>query len=81
MTLARQSDSELQIIMGTIWERNSPSHIDVLNGLVVDYCLDQIRAGVEHHLEWHRRKDQPHLIEPGQPSDKWNPLVIGKNIF
>ncbi len=81
MTLDRQSDEELRIIMGTVWENNSPIHIDALNSLVVDYCLDQIRAGVMHHLEWHRHKDEPHLMEPGQPSDKWSPLVIGKNIF
>ena len=81
MTIDRQSEQELRIIMGTVWENNSPSHVDTLNDIVADHCLEQIRVGVSHHLEWHRHKDEPHLMVRGQPGDKWNPLVLDENIF
>ena len=80
-TIDRQNEQELMIIMGTVWAHNNPAPIDAMNKVVVDHVIPQIREGVKHHLNWQTSRDQPHLMERGQPGDKWNPLIIDDKIF
>jgi len=87
MSISRQNDKELEVIMGTAWAHNaqgvavSTREMSVLNEIVLDETLNQIRTGVAHHLNWHRLRDQPQLITPGVPGKSWNPLVMGDKIF
>jgi len=87
MTISRQNDKELEVMMGTAWAHNaqgvaaSASEVTVLNEIVLGETLNQIRTGVAHHLNWHRLKDQPQIISPGVSGKSWNPLVLDGKIF
>lgn len=84
LTIDRQSDQELEVIMGTVWSQNAQggmADLSILNNIVLDVTLEQIRVGVAHHLNWDRLRDQPQLITPGVPGKSWNPLIVGKKIF
>lgn len=77
MTIDRQSDEELETMMGGVWSMNG-NYKDVkgLNEIVIDDALQQIRVGVKHHLDWHKLQGQPQLITRGVPGKHWNPLVL-----
>ena len=84
MVIDRQSDQELEVIMGTVWAHNAQggmADLSILNNIVLEETLEQIRAGVAHHLNWDRLRDQPQLITPGVSARSWNPLIVDKKIF
>lgn len=72
--IGRQSDTELLIVMRSIFLQNSKNldtklkeQIITLNNLVLNYCVDNVISGILAHIGYIKDIEQPYaLMEPPQ---------------
>jgi len=88
--IGRQSDDELIIVMRSIYlqyGKNNNSDLDVqiniLNELVLDYCVDNVYSNLIQHFEYINdiTKDQPVLDMPQTTHIKGTKSLMPKHFF
>lgn len=88
--IGRQSEDELIIVMRSIYlqhgknvDTNIDTQINILNELVLDYCVDNVFSNLIAHFEYINdlTKDQPVLDKPISTNIKGDKSLQPKHFF